>query len=84
LAGDRDHITAELQGKRFRHDRHPSSEERILTGQESTEPGADPLPWRSSWARRWRSVDRSRSRLGSWPRRVVLFCWRRMRFHAGR
>ncbi|TDB69428.1 hypothetical protein E1165_28555, partial [Micromonospora sp. KC723] len=42
LAGDRDHITAELQGKRFRHDRHPSSEERILTGQESTEPGADP------------------------------------------
>ncbi|TDB72016.1 hypothetical protein E1165_21445, partial [Micromonospora sp. KC723] len=43
LAGDRDHITAELQGKRFRHDRHPSSEERILTGQESTEPGADPF-----------------------------------------
>src|SRR5690606_22553213 len=42
LTGDRDHVTAELGGECFRHDRHPSSEEQILTGQESTEPGADP------------------------------------------
>ncbi|TNH22903.1 hypothetical protein FHG89_28220, partial [Micromonospora orduensis] len=42
LTGDRDDVAAELQGERFRHDRHPSSEEQILTGQESTEPGAVP------------------------------------------
>ncbi|QKW13638.1 tyrosine-type recombinase/integrase [Verrucosispora sp. NA02020] len=43
LTRDRDHVTTELRRKRFRHDRHPSSEERILTGQESTKPGAVPL-----------------------------------------
>ena len=42
LAGNRDHITAELHGKRLRHDDHPSSEEQILTGKESTELGAVP------------------------------------------
>jgi hypothetical protein len=42
----RDHVTAELDGERLRHHEHPSSEDRILTGKESTELGA--VPWSSS------------------------------------
>jgi hypothetical protein len=42
LAGDRDHIPAELQEKRLRHGKHPSSEDEVLTGKESTELGAVP------------------------------------------
>ncbi|TNH22319.1 hypothetical protein FHG89_29490, partial [Micromonospora orduensis] len=49
LTGDRDDVAAELQGERFRHDRHPSSEEQILTGQESTEPGAVPWTRQVTW-----------------------------------
>ncbi|TNH31711.1 hypothetical protein FHG89_00810, partial [Micromonospora orduensis] len=52
LTGDRDDVAAELQGERFRHDRHPSSEEQILTGQESTEPGAVPAGSSTTWSRR--------------------------------
>jgi hypothetical protein len=43
LAGHRDDIAAELDGERLRHAEHPSSEERILTGKESTELGAVPM-----------------------------------------
>lgn len=50
LAGDRDHVTTELRWERFRHSRHPSSEEHILTAQESTEPGAVPIvPALDNW-----------------------------------
>jgi transposase InsO family protein len=42
LAGDRDHLTAEHHRERLGHDVDPSSEERVLTGQESTEPWAVP------------------------------------------
>ena len=40
--GNRDHVTAELQGERLGHDKHPSSEDQILTGKESTDLGAVP------------------------------------------
>src|SRR6266566_5962704 len=46
LAGDRDHVPPELQGECLRHDEHPSSEDKILTGKESTEMGAVPA---GSW-----------------------------------
>jgi hypothetical protein len=42
LAGDSDHVTAELHRERLGHDVDTSSEERVLTGQESTEPWAVP------------------------------------------
>ncbi|GAB2557487.1 hypothetical protein GCM10027167_75610 [Nocardia heshunensis] len=42
LAGDRDDIAAELLRIRLRHGGHPSSEDEVLTDQESTKPGAVP------------------------------------------
>ena len=42
LSSDRDHVGAELLGIRNGHDADPSSEEQILTGKESTEPGVVP------------------------------------------
>ncbi|MET8425097.1 hypothetical protein [Nocardia sp. NPDC004860] len=42
LAGDRDNIAAELLRIRLRHGGHPSSEDEVLTDQESTKPGAVP------------------------------------------
>ena len=42
LAGDRDDVAPELLRKRLGHDDDPSSEDRALTGQESTEPWGSP------------------------------------------
>ncbi|GAA4558678.1 hypothetical protein GCM10023175_65280 [Pseudonocardia xishanensis] len=42
LAGDSDHVAAELLRERLGHDDDPSSEERVLTGLKSTEPWASP------------------------------------------
>jgi 6-phosphogluconate dehydrogenase len=59
LAGDRDHVAAELRRKRCGHGGRPSSEERILTGQESTEPGA--VPWSVEPPRQLPTADKSRT-----------------------
>ncbi|MEG8037697.1 molybdate ABC transporter substrate-binding protein [Sphingomonas sp. LR61] len=41
-AGNRDHIASELLRIRLGHDRHPSTEDQVLRGQESTQPAAVP------------------------------------------
>ncbi|WP_280440767.1 transposase, partial [Nocardia brasiliensis] len=43
LAGHGDHVAAELLGIRLRHGEHPSSEDQVLTDQESTKAGAVPF-----------------------------------------